>query len=95
MVQSLHVDVARMPMLQIVLGLGGMHDKGAYHLDLKPMNILIDDLGCPLVGDFDTSSSHRACLLTRKFFPLQAAAKCWPSPPLKYPFNETAEPLFQ
>ena len=76
MVQSLHVDIARMPMLQIVFGLGGMHDKGVYHLDLKPLKILIDDLGCPLVGDFDTSSFHRARLLTRNFPSPQTAAKC-------------------
>lgn len=36
----------------IALGLGALHDRGMIHRDIKPGNILIDDLGRAKLGDF-------------------------------------------
>lgn len=40
---------------EISLGLSDIHEADILHLDLKPMNILIDDKGFIKIGDFGIS----------------------------------------
>jgi hypothetical protein len=44
----------------IVLGMSFMHSRGFIHQDLKPSNILLDDKGRVLIGDFGASRSQSA-----------------------------------
>jgi serine/threonine protein kinase len=49
----------------VALALGHAHQQGIVHRDVKPANILIDEQGRPLVGDFGLSTAQGDERLTR------------------------------
>ncbi len=60
---------------QIADGLIHAHNKGIYHLDLKPQNILLDDEGSPKITDFGLAKIGARSSLSMQvgFSPLYAA----------------------
>lgn len=54
---------------QILAGLGAAHEKGVYHRDVKPGNIMVDRYGCVRIMDFGIAYlvSHESITMTGTF----------------------------
>jgi serine/threonine protein kinase len=55
--KRLKADETRELMVQILSGLGALHDAKVVHLDIKPQNILLSDKGVPKITDYGITKS--------------------------------------